>query len=115
MAPAQRPTAALLRGRLPAAFERWRVVVPPGIERPTSAAEWAGALVLIEQGVIEVDCHSGGYRRFVAGDLLALGWLPLKTIRNPTNEDAALVAVRRRGDVSARRRFIRVRRVSGLG
>jgi hypothetical protein len=115
MAPAQRLTAALLRGRLPAAFERWRVVVPPGFELPTTAAEWAGALVLIEQGAIEVDCHSGAFRRFVAGDLLALGWLPLKTIRNPTTEDAALIAVRRRGDVSTRRRFIRVRGVSGLG
>lgn len=87
---------ALLRGSLPAAFERWRLMIAPGAVQETAASEWAGALVQVERGAIEVCCIAGGCRRFVAGDLLALGCLPLETVRNPGPEEAWLVAVRRR-------------------
>ena len=90
---------ALARADLPPTFERWRTEIGAGTSRPTSAAEWAGCVVLVERGAIEVDCTAGGYRSFVAGDLLALGWLPLERIRNPGPEVARLLAVRRRGSV----------------
>ncbi|MDP8904702.1 MAG: hypothetical protein M3N29_05205 [Chloroflexota bacterium] len=88
----------LLQPRLPAGFDRWRLSLPAGAERATSAQEWAGALVMVEQGTIEVSCVAGGRCRFVAGDVLALGWLPLKALRNPGPGVMQLVAIRRRGD-----------------
>lgn len=89
---------ALGRPDLPPAFERFRLVLGPGEQRPTRPADWTGCLVLIERGAIEVDCDAGGMRSFVTGDLLALGWLPIHTLRNPGAAEASLVAVRRRAD-----------------
>lgn len=88
--------AALCRDALPPSLERWRVVLAPGAERRTSASEWDGAVVLVEHGSLEVECVAGGHRTFVAGDLLALGWLPLARLRNPGLEAVGLLAVRRR-------------------
>ncbi|HSJ00188.1 MAG TPA: hypothetical protein VLA59_07375 [Patescibacteria group bacterium] len=88
---------ALGRPDLPPAFERFRVVLAPGDRRPTRPAEWAGCLVLVERGAVEVDCDAGGTRSFAAGDLLAPGWLPIRALRNPGAVEASLVAVRRRG------------------
>ena len=87
---------SLLRGSLPDAFERRRLVIAPGAIQRTAASEWAGALVQVERGTIEVGCLAGGSRTFVAGDLLALGWLELRTVSNPGPDEACLVAVRRR-------------------
>jgi hypothetical protein len=92
---------ALGRSDLPPAFERFRVVLEPGGSRPMQPADWAGCLVLVERGAIEVDCDTGGMRSFTTGDLMALDWLPLRTLRNPGADEACLLAVRRRGDPSA--------------
>ena len=78
-------------------FERWRVDLPPGSERATDPAEWADALVTVEHGVVEVVCAGGGRRTFREGALLALCWLPVAFLRNPTVEITRLVAVRRHG------------------
>lgn len=102
-------SAALSRPRLPPGFARWRVTLEPGAQRATTAAEWAGALVLVEHGALEVECEAGGRHRFGPGDLVALGWLPLSRLRNPGRVVTRLVAVRRRGDVP-RRGFLRVLR-----
>ncbi|HUG47507.1 MAG TPA: hypothetical protein VMP67_03740 [Candidatus Limnocylindria bacterium] len=84
----------LQRPRLPAGFERWRVELGAGRQHPTDAAEWAGAMVLIEQGELEVECLAGGSRTFGEGDLLVLGWLPLRRLRNVGPRDVRLLAVR---------------------
>jgi len=86
----------IARESLPEAFERWRLVIAPGSVLASNAAEWAGAVVVVESGLIEVGCLQGSCRTFVAGDLLALGWLPLETLSNPGPDVACLVAVRRR-------------------
>jgi hypothetical protein len=83
---------------LPAAFERFRVVLASGDSLPTRPAEWAGCLVLVERGRIEVDCEAGGTGSFATGDLLALDWLPLRSLHNPGPDEACLLAVHRRGD-----------------
>ena len=87
----------LRRPRLPAGFERWRVELPAGHQRPTDAAEWAGAMVLVEQGQLEVECLAGGSRTFEEGDLLVLGWLPLRALRNAGNDAVRLLALRSLG------------------
>jgi hypothetical protein len=89
--------AWLDRPDLPDGFERWRLEVPARSTRPTTAGEWAGALVRIETGTLEVGCLAGGHETFHAGDLLALGWLPIVELRNHGDVPVRLVAVRRRG------------------
>jgi hypothetical protein len=99
---------SLLAGSLPTAFERRRFDLAPGTRYVTSAAEWSGALVVIESGTIEVNCVSGGRRTFSAGDMLALDCLPLDWMRNAGNEVARLVAIRRRPVPPPPGAFIRI-------
>jgi hypothetical protein len=86
------------RDSLPDVYERWRLELAPGASQPTSGAEWAGALVLVETGELRVDCLAGGSRTFFAGDLLALAKLPLRMLVNPGTVAVRLIAVRRRKD-----------------
>lgn len=88
------------RTNVPPSFERFRLVLAPGERRPTGPDAWAGCLVLVERGTVEVDCDAGGVRSFPTGDLIALSWLPVRTLRNPGAAEAWLLAVRRRGDRS---------------
>lgn len=97
----------LARHELPARFERWRLRLPVGASRLTSAEEWAGALVLVERGRLEAECTVGGTRTFREGDLLALGWLPLRRLVSVGEEDLELLAVRRR-DVGTTERYLHV-------
>jgi glyoxylate utilization-related uncharacterized protein len=85
----------LSRPELPAGFERWRLVVPVGASRATRGEEWAGAMVLVEQGSMEVFCQAGGSRIFQEGDLLVLGLLPLRSLHNTAQVELRLLAVRR--------------------
>jgi hypothetical protein len=87
----------LTRPDLPAGFERWELRLPAGERRPTTAGEWAGALVRVESGTLEVRCLAGGHETFHAGDLLALGWLPIVELRNVDDDEVRLLAVRRCG------------------
>jgi hypothetical protein len=87
----------LTRPDLPEAFERWEERLLPGASRPTSAREWAGTLVRIESGTLAVACEARGRATFHAGDLLALGWLPITEMHSVGRDPVWLVAVRRRG------------------
>jgi hypothetical protein len=88
--------AALERDALEPSFERWQVVLPPRSQWPTSASEWDGAVVLVESGAVELGCDSGDRRTFMAGHVLALGWLNVTSLGNPGSEPVRLLAVRRR-------------------
>lgn len=81
----------------PTSFERWRVTLEAGSSRTTRSSEWAGAIVLVEEGALEVECVAGGRQRFERGALIALGWLPLRTIHNPEPNPSVLMATRRAG------------------
>lgn len=104
--------AWLTRPDLPDEFVRWEVLLEAGTSRPTSAAEWAGALVRVEEGTLEVGCAAGGHETFHAGDLLALGWLPIVELRSRDAGPVRLVAVRRRG-VLPREAYLHVTRRDG--
>lgn len=80
------------RGR----FERWRVSIPPGPSRASTPDAWADAVVLVEAGTLEVRCVGGASARFGPGSLLALGWLPLASLRSADPGGVQLLAVRRR-------------------
>ena len=77
-------------------YEQRRLVIAPGTEHASSAAEWADALVLLERGSLEVECLAGARRTFEAEAMLCLDWLPLRALRSTGAEPAVLVAVRRR-------------------
>jgi hypothetical protein len=80
----------------PDRFERRRHVLGPGVERPSHRAEWADTIVLIERGRLEVCCEAGSRVIYEEGDLLPLGWLPLRALRNPGMIETRLMAIRRR-------------------
>jgi hypothetical protein len=88
--------ALLCRDELPPSFERWGVELAPLEQRSTSAGAWAGAVVLVEHGSLEVECEPGGRRTFGPGDILALGELPLRQLGNRGQSVTRLVAIRRR-------------------
>jgi quercetin dioxygenase-like cupin family protein len=86
-----RPT--LLGRPIPDSIGVVRVDIPAGGERPTDPDEWRSALVVVEEGSVEVESTSGAARTFHHGDLLCLEWLAVRTLRNPGPEMARLVAI----------------------
>ncbi len=87
--------ASFIERAVEPAFERRTIVVGAGCERPYDEAEWVGAIVVLERGAIELECVSGGSRRFGAGDILWLVGLALRALRNPGEEPTVLIAVSR--------------------
>jgi hypothetical protein len=86
---------ARVTGPLPPGFERWTVSLGPGEVRASGAAEWSGAMIVVDVGMVEVGCFAGATATFVAGDVLALSCLPLRWLRNPAADEARIVAIRR--------------------
>jgi hypothetical protein len=81
---------------LPAAFELRLVALDPGGDRPYDAAEWRGALVVVERGEVELEANSGRCWTFKAGSVLWLVGLPLRALHNRGAEQTVLSAVTRR-------------------
>jgi quercetin dioxygenase-like cupin family protein len=86
---------SFLGRELPKSFELRVVTFPPGSEQPYQEADWSDAIVVVEQGEIEVECTRGGRRQFRRGAILWLVGLPLRTLRNRGDEPAVLSAVSR--------------------
>ena len=89
---------SLLGRPLPPAFVRREVVLAPGTERVYVAAEWRDALVIVEQGALELVGLAGTRRRLDAGAVLWLWNLPLRALRNPGSVNTRIVGVSRRSD-----------------
>jgi quercetin dioxygenase-like cupin family protein len=83
------------RRALPPRFTRTETAFAPGATRPYREAEWRDALVVVEEGEIELECLGGGRRTFRRGDVLCFAGLPLRALRNPGTAPALLVAVSR--------------------
>jgi hypothetical protein len=81
---------------LPAAFRRRVLGLAPGSERRFLESEWRDALVVVERGVLELECLAGDRRRFGPGDVLCLAGLPLRALRQRGPDPLVLVAVSRR-------------------
>jgi hypothetical protein len=86
---------------LPPYFVTHSVSLAPGCERRFEPGEWADAIVVVEQGEIELECLGGTCSRFATGSLLCFESLPLRTLRNAGSEPALLIAVSRRSDESS--------------
>jgi hypothetical protein len=87
---------SFLGRRLPPAFEVRLIAVAPGCERVVDDAEWRDTLVVVERGVIDVECARGAGRRFGPGDVLWLVGLEPRSLRNRGRDLVLLSAVSRR-------------------
>lgn len=79
-------------------FRRRMVTLEPGESRPYDPREWKGAFVLLQAGSVELVGRTGGRRRFATGANLWLSELPLRSIYNPGDVPAVLVAISRKAD-----------------
>lgn len=91
-----------LHGPLPAVFRRRTVVVEPGSRRPYDGSEWRDALVVVQHGRLDLECHNGGIRSFPTGAVICLDGLPLRALHNRGTDRTVLVAVSRRPDPGRR-------------
>src|SRR5687767_7669536 len=96
---------SFLGKRLPPSFELHLIALPPGGRRAYVESEWRGALVIVEQGEIEVECLAGGCRRFERGAVIWLAGLPLRALHNRSDGLTLLAAVHRRRPLAARSNF----------
>jgi glyoxylase-like metal-dependent hydrolase (beta-lactamase superfamily II) len=90
-----RSPLSFLGRQLPPAFERRVVVLAPEHSWVYEDAEWRGALVVVEQGQIELECLDGSRHYFGRGDVLWLERLPLRALHTHGHTSAVLVAVSR--------------------
>jgi hypothetical protein len=77
-------------------LRRWTVTLHPGETREFVTTEWADALVVVEQGVLVIECCSGRPARFATGSVLTLAGLPARCLRNDGPTAVVLSAVERR-------------------
>lgn len=88
-------TASLVIGRLPSGFTRRMISIPPGGCRPYRPVEWAGTVVLVHQGDIELEGLTGRRYPFGTGSIIHLDRLPLRCIHNNGLGLALMIAVGR--------------------
>lgn len=81
---------------LAAAFVLQVITVAAGVEMIYQEADWRDALVVVENGRIELETLTGSRRGFAAGDVLCLIGLSVRALHNGGPEHAVLVAVSRR-------------------
>jgi FAD/FMN-containing dehydrogenase len=74
--------------------------LPPGAVRALAEPWWDRALVVVEEGEVELGCRGGGRATFVAGDVLFVRGLDARVVRNRGSRAALVAAVWRRSDES---------------
>jgi hypothetical protein len=86
---------ALFHGPLPEGFSRRVFRVAPGLELGTNSHDLHEALMLVEQGELELECRAGTRRRFGHGSMIAIAGLPVARVRSVGTRSLVLVAVSR--------------------
>lgn len=84
-----------LHGPLPERFRRLHLLLDPGVPHTYVAGQWRGALVVVERGRLDLECHRGGVRSFPAGAVLHLDGLALRALHGPGPGPTVLTVVRR--------------------
>jgi hypothetical protein len=101
---------ALFRDPLPEGFSRRIFRVAPGLELGLEPGCLPDAIMVVEQGELELECRAGTCRRFGRGSMFPIALLPVSHLRNVGPGPLVLVAISRaRLRVSARRRIVRRR------
>jgi hypothetical protein len=86
---------ALFRPPLPEGFSRVVVRLAPGFELGLEPNHLQDAIVLVEQGGLELECRAGTCRRFGRGSMIPIARLPLARLRSVGPGPLVLVAVSR--------------------
>ena len=86
---------ALFADPLPAGFTRRVLRVAPGHELGVEPARLSEALVVVEQGAVELVCRAGTCRRFGRGSMLPIVLPPVSHLRSVGPGPLVLVAVSR--------------------
>jgi hypothetical protein len=82
------------------------VSIPRQSELAYEPSEWAGTLVVVEAGEVELECRGGASACFGTGSVLFFEGLGLRAVRNAGDEPALLSAVTRRCQQSSAQRRI---------
>jgi hypothetical protein len=87
---------ALVRHPLPEGFTRRVFRVAPGLEVRLEPGCLLDAIVVVEQGELELEYEPGTWRRFGRGSMFPIALLPVSRLRNVGPLPLVLVAVSRR-------------------
>jgi hypothetical protein len=87
--------AALFRAQLPAGFSRRVFRVAPGLELGLGPDGLPDAIVVVEEGELELECHAGTCRRFAPGSMIPIARLPVAHVRSVGTRPLVLIAVSR--------------------
>ena len=86
---------ALFRDPLPEGFSRRILRVAPGFELGLEPDGLSDAIVVVEQGELELECRAGTCRRFGRGSMIPIARLPMTRLRSVGPGPLVLVAVSR--------------------
>jgi hypothetical protein len=95
MTPDERACGALFRAPPPKGFSRRVFRVAPGLELGLEPGRLPDAIVVVEQGELELECRAGTCRRFGPGSMIPLARLPIVCLRSVGPSPLVLVAVSR--------------------
>jgi 2-methylisocitrate lyase-like PEP mutase family enzyme len=95
MSPDEGARDALFRDPLPEGFSRRVFRVAPGLELGLEPGCLPDAIVVVEQGELELECRAGTCRRFGRGSMFPIALLPVSHLRNVGPGPLVLVAVSR--------------------
>lgn len=87
---------SLLRVRVPRGVRRRVVILLEGDAVTYRSDEWHEALIVLEEGEIEIECLTGHRITFKQGGVFCLNRLKARLLRNIGPGAAVLVAVSRR-------------------
>jgi hypothetical protein len=86
---------ALFRDPLPEGFSRQVFHAAPGLELSLEAGGLPDAIVVVEEGELELVCKAGARRRFGPGSMIPIARLPIAHLRSVGPRPLRLVAVSR--------------------
>jgi hypothetical protein len=74
---------------------RRTVILQPGDGLEYVAADWADTLVVVERGLLELECQSGRCAPFPAGAVFTMVGLPVRRLHNAGSQPLVLSAITR--------------------
>jgi hypothetical protein len=86
---------ALLHGPLAEGFTRRVLRVAPELALDMGWFRLPDAILVVEQGWLEIECRAGTCRRFGRGSMIPIGRLPVAALRSVGPCSLVLVAVSR--------------------
>src|SRR5262245_21804644 len=89
---------AFRRRPLPEGFSRRVFRLGPGLELALEPGHMPDAVVVVEQGELELACRAGTCRRFGRGSMIPIARLPVSCVRSVGPGELTLVAVSRATD-----------------